>query len=114
VAPPTFEQFRRWIDNPQTEDIAREIYDGLVGESGRYVWELLFAALKLSKATVVDFAAVTTPVLVIGAYATASWHPESCARQPGISTWCFPELRCPSPWATLTTGLPVISCPPSA
>jgi hypothetical protein len=67
VAPPPFEQFRRWIANTQTEDIAREIYDGLVCESGRYVWEVSLAAPKLSKATVVDFAAVTTPVLVIGA-----------------------------------------------
>jgi pimeloyl-ACP methyl ester carboxylesterase len=39
----------------------------LVCESGRYVWELFAATvLRLSKATVVDFAAVTTPVLVIG------------------------------------------------
>ena len=65
--PPTFEQFRRWIANTQTEDIAREIYDGLVGESGRYLWELLLAVPRLSKATVVDFAAVTGPVLVMGA-----------------------------------------------
>lgn len=64
--PPTFEQFRRWIANKQTEDIAREIYDGFVCESGRYPSELLLAALKLSKVTVVDFAAVSTPVLVIG------------------------------------------------
>ncbi len=41
---PTFEQFRRWIANTQTEDIARETYDGLVCESGRYVWELLLGA----------------------------------------------------------------------
>jgi pimeloyl-ACP methyl ester carboxylesterase len=39
----------------------------LVCESGRYVWELFLAPTRLSKATVVDFAAVTTPVLVIGA-----------------------------------------------
>ena len=65
--PPTFEQFRRWIANTQTEDIAREIYDGLVCESGRYVWELFAAVLRLSKATVVDFATVTAPVLVMGA-----------------------------------------------
>ena len=65
--PPTFEQSRRWIANTQTEDIAREIYDGFVCESGRYVWELLLGALKLSKASAVDFAAVTTPVLVLGA-----------------------------------------------
>ena len=51
--PPTFEEFRHWIVNTQTEDIAREIYDGLVCESGRHVWELLLAASKLSKATVV-------------------------------------------------------------
>ena len=65
--PPTFEQFRRWIANTQTEDTAREIYDGLVCESGRYLWELLLSAPKLSKAAVVEFAAVTAPVLVIGA-----------------------------------------------
>ncbi len=64
---PTFEQSRRWIANTQTEDVARQIYDGLVCESGRYVWELLLAVPRLSKATVVDFAAVTVPVLVIGA-----------------------------------------------
>src|SRR5208337_3557372 len=62
--PPTFEQSRRWIANTQTEDIAREIYDGLVCESGRYLWELLLAVPRLSTATVVDFAAVTAPVLV--------------------------------------------------
>jgi alpha-beta hydrolase superfamily lysophospholipase len=67
VPPPTFEQSRRWIANTQTEDIAREIYDGLVCESGRYVWEMFAAALGLSKATVVDSAAVTAPVLVMGA-----------------------------------------------
>ncbi len=67
---PTFPQFRRWVANTQPEDIAREIYDGLVCESGRYVWELFAALLRLSRlsgATVVDFAAVTTPVLAIGA-----------------------------------------------
>jgi pimeloyl-ACP methyl ester carboxylesterase len=64
---PTFEQFRRWIADTQTEDIARDIHDGLVYESGRYVWELFLAVPRLSKATVVDFAAVTAPVLAIGA-----------------------------------------------
>ena len=64
---PTFEQSRRWIANTQTEDVAREIYDGLVCESGRYLWELLLGAPRLSKAAVVDFAAVTAPVLVLGA-----------------------------------------------
>ena len=64
---PTFDQFRRWIANTQTEDVARHIYDGLVDESGRYVWELFLALPRLSNATAVDFAAITTPVLVMGA-----------------------------------------------
>jgi pimeloyl-ACP methyl ester carboxylesterase len=66
VRPPTSERFRRWITNTQTDDIAREIYDGLVCESGRANCEMLLAAVKLSKATVVDFASVTSPVLVVG------------------------------------------------
>ena len=64
--PPTFEHFRRWIANAQAEDIAQEIYDGLVCESGRFVWETALGVVKLSKATVVDFPAVTAPVLVMG------------------------------------------------
>jgi pimeloyl-ACP methyl ester carboxylesterase len=68
LRPPTFEQFRRWIADTQTEDSAREIHDGLVCESGRFIWEQFLAVVpRLSKATVVDFAAVTAPVLVIGA-----------------------------------------------
>jgi pimeloyl-ACP methyl ester carboxylesterase len=53
--PPTFEQSRRWIANTQTADIAGEIYDGLVCESGRYLWELLLGLPRLSNAAVVDF-----------------------------------------------------------
>ena len=67
VYPATLEQFQRWIANTQTEDIAREIYDGVVCESGRAMCEMAVAVTKLSKATVVDFTAVTTPVLVMGA-----------------------------------------------
>ncbi len=65
--PPTLGQTRRWIANTQDEEFTREIHDGLVCESGRYVWELFAALPRLSKATVVDFAAVKTPVLAIGA-----------------------------------------------
>ena len=54
------------IANTQSEDTAREIYDGLVCESGRAQCEMLLAVLKLSKTTYVDTAAVNTPVLVIG------------------------------------------------
>jgi pimeloyl-ACP methyl ester carboxylesterase len=67
VYPPTSEQFGRWIANTQTGDTAREIYAGLVCESGRAMCEMAVAVAKLSKATVVDFAAVATPVLVMGA-----------------------------------------------
>jgi len=66
VRPPTFEQFRHWVANSQNEGTAREIYEDLVCESGRAQCEMLLAMLKLSKATVVDAAAVKTPVLVIG------------------------------------------------
>jgi len=65
--PPTFEEYRRCFAHTQTEDIAREIHDGLVCESGRFIWETFAAALRLSKVTIVDFAAVTAPVLLIGA-----------------------------------------------
>jgi pimeloyl-ACP methyl ester carboxylesterase len=66
VYPPRFDRFQRWVANTQTEDIGRGIYDDLVCESGRVNWEMLLAAVRLSGATVVDYAAVTTPVLVIG------------------------------------------------
>lgn len=66
VKPPNSEKFRRWIANRQTDDVAREIHSQLVCESGRVNCEMLLAAVKLSKATVVDFAAVTGPVLVMG------------------------------------------------
>ncbi|WP_406817504.1 alpha/beta hydrolase [Mycobacterium sp. M23085] len=66
VQPPTPQQFRRWVANTQTDDIADEIHEGLVCESGRANWEMLLAAVKLSDATVVNFAAVSSPVLVIG------------------------------------------------
>jgi pimeloyl-ACP methyl ester carboxylesterase len=66
VYPPKLDRFQRWIANTQTEDIAREIYDDLVCESGRVNWEMLLAAVRLSEATVVDYAAVTTPVLAMG------------------------------------------------
>ncbi len=66
VRPPAPERFRRWVANAQTDEVAREIYDGLVCESGRVNFEMLLATFRLSKATVVNFAAVTGPVLVLG------------------------------------------------
>ena len=65
VYPPTYERFRRWIANTQTEEVARGLYSELVCDSGRAYCEQAAAVLRHSKATVVDFAAVTTPVLTI-------------------------------------------------
>lgn len=65
VHPPTSTRFRRWVTNTQTEEVARDVYSQLVCESGKANCEMFLAAVKLSKATVVDFAAVTSPVLVI-------------------------------------------------
>jgi pimeloyl-ACP methyl ester carboxylesterase len=50
VYPPTWERFRRWVAPNQTEDVARETYDGLVCESGRALCELATASVRLSKA----------------------------------------------------------------
>ncbi|OBJ16075.1 alpha/beta hydrolase [Mycobacterium colombiense] len=66
VPPPSFERFRQWVANTQSEVTAREIYDGLVCESGRAQCEMLLAVLKLSKATYINATSVNTPVLVIG------------------------------------------------
>jgi pimeloyl-ACP methyl ester carboxylesterase len=63
--PPTWERFRRWFANAQTEETARELFADLVCESGRAYCEIGFPYLDRGKATAVSFAAVTTPVLVI-------------------------------------------------
>jgi pimeloyl-ACP methyl ester carboxylesterase len=63
--PPTFERFRRWFANAQTEETAREFFADLVCESGRAYCEMAFRNLDRGKAATVNFAAVTTPVLVI-------------------------------------------------
>lgn len=63
--PPTWPRFRRWIANSQTEEVAREIFADLACESGRAFWEIFCPFLDRGKAITVDFAAVTTPVLVI-------------------------------------------------
>jgi pimeloyl-ACP methyl ester carboxylesterase len=65
VYPPTWQRFRRWIANAQTEHVAREVFANLVCESGRAQCEQAFPYLDRGKATTVNFAAVTTPVLVI-------------------------------------------------
>ena len=63
--PTTWERFRRWGANAQTEEVARELFADFVCESGRAYCEIVFPYLDGGKATTVNFAAVTTPVLVI-------------------------------------------------
>ena len=96
--PPTWERFRRSIANTQSEEIAREFFADLVCESGRAYCELAFGFLDRGKAATVNFAAVTTPVLVIQGDATEpSRHRSPPGQQPGIGegpTWRFP-LRPP-------------------
>ena len=63
--PPTWQKFRRWIANTQTEETAREFLADLVCESGRAYCEIAFPHLDRGKAAAVNSAAVTTPVLAI-------------------------------------------------
>jgi len=63
--PPTWQRFRRLLANTQTEETAREFFADLVCESGRAYCEFSFWYLDRGKAATVNFAAVTTPVLVI-------------------------------------------------
>jgi pimeloyl-ACP methyl ester carboxylesterase len=65
--PTTWKLFRSNISNTHTEEAARELYADLVCDSGRVYCEMAFPWLDRAKAASVDFAAVTTPVLAIGA-----------------------------------------------
>ncbi len=65
--PVSWKVFRRYITNTTDEAIARQKHSELVCESGRVYCEMPFWFADRQKATAVDFAAVTTPVLAIGA-----------------------------------------------
>ncbi len=64
--PATWKTLRRYITNTTDERLARDLYSVLVCESGRAYCEMAFWFLDRNRATRVDFAAVTTPVLTIG------------------------------------------------
>ena len=64
--PTAWKLFRSNISNTHTEQAVREMYDGLVCNSGRVYCEMAFPRLDRAKAATVDFAAITTPVLAIG------------------------------------------------
>lgn len=66
VHPPPWEVFRAAVCGAQTEEQARELFDHLVCESGRVLFfELATPWLDRAKSAVVDFSAVTTPVLAV-------------------------------------------------
>jgi pimeloyl-ACP methyl ester carboxylesterase len=65
--PTTWKRFRSNISNTHADDEVRDMYAGLVCDSGRVYCEMAFPWLDKAKAAAVDFDAVTTPVLTIGA-----------------------------------------------
>jgi pimeloyl-ACP methyl ester carboxylesterase len=64
--PTTWQRWRRWFANAQTDEVAREVFADLVCDSGRAYCELVFPFLDRGEATTVNFAGVASPVLVIG------------------------------------------------
>ena len=73
--PTTWKVFRSNISNTHTEEAARELYADLVCDSGRVYCEMAFPWLDRAKAASVDYAAVTTPVLAIGAESDKTVNP---------------------------------------
>ena len=61
----TWEQFRKSTANAQTEEHARELFAGLVCDSGRVMCEVGFPWLDRGNAATVNYSAITTPVLVL-------------------------------------------------
>jgi pimeloyl-ACP methyl ester carboxylesterase len=76
--PPTWQRFRRWFGNTQTEEVAREVFSNLVSDSGRVYCET-FWFLDRGKAATVNFAAVTKPVLAIGGECDRAIPPQVAA-----------------------------------
>ncbi len=64
---PRWEQYSNACANMQPESEARKHFAVLVAESGRAYCEFAFPWLDRRKAATVDYAAITTPVLAIGA-----------------------------------------------
>jgi pimeloyl-ACP methyl ester carboxylesterase len=73
--PATWKRFRSNISNTHTDEEVREMYDGLVCDSGRVYCEMAYPWLDRAKAATVDFAAISTPVLTIGAESDRTVNP---------------------------------------
>lgn len=69
-AKPLYPKWKAWawgVTNTQSAETSRQMFEGLVCESGRVYCEMAFPWLDRGKAVRVDFKAVTSPVLVFGA-----------------------------------------------
>ena len=73
-----------------TEEAALELYADLVCDSGRVYCEMAFTWLDRAKAASVDFAAVTTPVLAIGAESDKTVDP----RVPRTTATKYRSQKC--------------------
>lgn len=123
VHPPTWERFWPAVAGKQSEQVARELFDGLVCESGRVLFfELAIPWLDRTRAAQVDFSAVAGPVLLIGGGsdrivpgvlrvaprpAIATPH---TSRYPSPTIWFFMGKLCPLPCDTSTNGSPATTC----
>ncbi|CAB4967529.1 unannotated protein [freshwater metagenome] len=92
---PTWEAWSWGVANTQTPERAREMFADLVCESGRAYCEMAFPWLDRRKAARVDFAAVTSPVLVLSAEKDRVVVPAigraTAARYPGSSYVVIPD-----------------------
>lgn len=99
LPPTSWMLFRRYVTNVTDEALARELYSELVCDSGGVYCEMVAWFLDRAKASRVDFASITTPVLAIGgerdrlvnpraARATAARYPGPMSRSRARTTWC--------------------------
>lgn len=65
LPPPSWKVFRNYITNTTAEPLARELYSELVCDSGRVYCEMLGWFVDRAKASTIDVASITTPVLAI-------------------------------------------------
>lgn len=72
---PTWERWSKGVANEQSRQFQEEFFTQLVTESGRAYCEMAFPWFDRKNAAVVDFSAITGPVLVLGAENDRIIHP---------------------------------------
>ena len=102
VYPMTWEQFRKSTANAQTEEHARELFAGLVCDSGRVMCEVGFPWLDRANAATVNYSAITTPVLVLAGEKPRADH-RLASQLPGTTA---PRLT-PSPVHSTGRSAPI-------